>query len=156
MQSENEPLESVVIKPESTKAKSTRYQPDEEEEVDQTELQLRSDDVIHPTTEADLPLTESEFLPTNSFEKAEQPIISLDEDETQTVSTAVTLSQSAPKGSLFEQLLSFLDTKETLNPVLAGYFSKLFSMLLQNKQREVLSYVYDHLTVLDNFLTHLY
>jgi hypothetical protein len=34
---------------------------------------------------------------------------------------------------LFEQLLSFLDTDEELNSVLAGYFAKLFLTLLQSK-----------------------
>jgi hypothetical protein len=45
---------------------------------------------------------------------------------------------------LFERLLSFLETDEELNSVLAGYFSKLFLTLIQSKQKDVLSYVYSH------------
>ena len=51
-------------------------------------------------------------------------------EEDQTVSTAPTKedlkSRKQNKFYLFEKLLSFLDTEEELNPVLAGYFCKLF------------------------------
>jgi hypothetical protein len=98
---------------------------------------------------------ESEQIP----EPLKEQVVALDDTEdTQTVSTAVTAKESFQKNrfALFEKLLSFLDTSETLNPVLSGYFFKLFSVLLASKQHEVFGYIYQNLHVLDNFLNHLY
>jgi len=44
--------------------------------------------------------------------------------------------------------LSFLDQDEELNTVLAGYFCKLFSVLVGNKPKEVFNYVYSNPEVL--------
>lgn len=60
------------------------------------------------------------------------------------------------KYELFEKLLSFIDTDEELNPVLSGYFCKLFQVLVGNKPREVFSYIYQHPVVLDNLVKHIY
>ena len=56
---------------------------------------------------------------------------------------------------LFEKLLSFIDTDEELNPVLCGYFCKVFSVLVSNKPKEVFSYIYSHTEVLDNLVRHI-
>jgi hypothetical protein len=57
---------------------------------------------------------------------------------------------------LFEKLLTFLDTTDELNPVLSGYFSKLFQVLVGNKTKEVFTYIYNHPHVLDMFVRHIY
>lgn len=48
-----------------------------------------------------------------------------------------------------------MDSDEQLNPVLTGYFCKLFQVLVGNKPKEVFGYIYSHLHVLDNFVKHL-
>jgi serine/threonine-protein phosphatase 6 regulatory subunit 3 len=53
-------------------------------------------------------------------------------------------------------LLGFLDTDEELNPVLAGYFCKLFQVLAGNKPKEVFSYVYSHPQVIEKMIRHIY
>ena len=58
---------------------------------------------------------------------------------------------------LFERLLSFLDSEEEeLNPVLCGYFCKLFKVLIENKAREVYNYMYNNPNTIDSFVKHLY
>lgn len=57
---------------------------------------------------------------------------------------------------MFEKLLSFLDTTEELNPVLSGYFCKLFQVLVSNKTREVFTYIYNNPQTLDLFVHHIY
>ena len=56
----------------------------------------------------------------------------------------------------FEKLLSFIDTTDEINPVLSGYFCKLFQVLVGNKPREVFTYIYHHPEVLDNLVRHIY
>jgi hypothetical protein len=57
---------------------------------------------------------------------------------------------------LLEKLLSFLDTDEPLNLVLAGYFSKIFLILLNNKAKDTYQYVYKHHEVLEKLIKHIY
>ena len=84
----------------------------------------------------------------------------MDDEDTQTLSTAVTAKEAQAKKQnkfeLFEKFLSFLDTNEDLNPTLSGYFCKLFQVLVGNKPKEVFQYVYNHPDVLDNLVNHLY
>jgi len=49
-----------------------------------------------------------------------------------------------------------LNTDETLNSVLSGYFTKLFNILISNKASEVYRYIYSHPKVFDNLIRHLY
>lgn len=49
-----------------------------------------------------------------------------------------------------------MDTQEELNPVLCGYFCKVFGQLVSNKPKEVYTYVYTHPQVLDNLVRHSY
>jgi hypothetical protein len=49
-----------------------------------------------------------------------------------------------------------LETEEELNAVLSGYFSKVFTVLVSSKTKEVFSYVYTHTRVLDNLVRHSY
>lgn len=75
-----------------------------------------------------------------------------DEDDLSTAPTTmvpeikieVRTKKSNNRFELLEHLISFLDGEEELNPVLAGYFSKVFSQLLSTKAKEVFSYVYSH------------
>mmetsp|Transcript_1653 Transcript_1653/g.1581 ORF Transcript_1653/g.1581 Transcript_1653/m.1581 type:complete len:143 (-) Transcript_1653:1368-1796(-) len=76
-----------------------------------------------------------------------------------TASTAPTQQEqpiSQNKYELFEKFLSFLETDEELNPVLCGYFCKLFQVLVGNKPREVYSYIYNNPNVLDLIVKHIY
>ena len=44
---------------------------------------------------------------------------------------------------LLERLFRFVKTRETpLNPVLAGYFAKLLTLLINRKQRMLIPYVF--------------
>ena len=65
-------------------------------------------------------------------------------------------TSSSNKFELFERYLSFLDTEEELNPVLCGYFSKLFTVLVGAKTKQVFSYIYTHPRVLDHLVRHSY
>jgi hypothetical protein len=55
-----------------------------------------------------------------------------------------------------EHFLSFIETEEELNPVLCGYFAKLFQVLVSSHAKEVFGYVYSHTVVLDNLVRHSY
>ena len=66
------------------------------------------------------------------------------------------MTVKANKNELFERYLSFLDTEEELNPVLCGYFSKVFTVLVSSKTKHVFSYVYSHPHVLDMLVRHSY
>lgn len=81
-------------------------------------------------------------------------------DDEKTVSTAPTQQDEkvnrTNKYELFEKLLSFIDTTEEINPVLSGYFCKLFQVLVGNKPREVFTYIYQHPQVIDNLVRHMY
>lgn len=78
--------------------------------------------------------------------------------EEKTASTAPTYSKVNRNNryELFEKLLSFLDTDEELNPVLCGYFCKLFIPLISNKTREVFTYIFNNPRVFDLFVKHIY
>jgi len=59
---------------------------------------------------------------------------------------------------LLDRLFKFVETKETpLNPVLAGYFAKLLTLLMNRKQRQMIPYIFDdECPVLDHLLFHVY
>jgi hypothetical protein len=80
--------------------------------------------------------------------------------DTKTVSTAPTMQDARERKSnkyeLFEKLLSFLNTEEELNPVLCGYFCKLFQVLVGNKPKEVFTYIYNHPQAIDLLVNHIY
>jgi hypothetical protein len=69
-------------------------------------------------------------------------------DVEHSLSTVATQGDSKAKRTnkyeLFEKLVSFIDTDEELNPVLSGYFCKLFQVLVGNKPKEVFTYIYNH------------
>lgn len=56
---------------------------------------------------------------------------------------------------LFERLLSFLDNEGPLNPVLAGYFSKLMLILIQNKPTDVSRYINQNPSIIDKMIARL-
>jgi hypothetical protein len=63
---------------------------------------------------------------------------------------------NANKNELFERYMSFLDTEEELNPVLCGYFSKVFTVLVGSKTKHVFSYIYSNPKYLDLLVRHSY
>lgn len=64
--------------------------------------------------------------------------------------------KSSNKYELFEHFLSFIETNEELNPVLCGYFAKLFQVLVSSNPKEIFTYIYSHPIVLDNLVRHSY
>jgi len=65
--------------------------------------------------------------------------------------------QASNKFELFERYLSFLSsTDQDLNEVLCGYFSKVFTVLVSAKTKEVFTYIYTHPVIFDHLLTHSY
>eukprot|EP00347_Sterkiella_histriomuscorum_P002974 403366086 len=107
-------------------------------------------------------ILEDEINLEDDYNHEEQHLDNDDEDDNQTLSTAITRqdgqqeSQEPPNEfELFEKLLSFLDSTEELNPVLTGYFCKLFQVLVGNKPKEVFGYIYANPNVLDKFINHL-
>lgn len=71
------------------------------------------------------------------------------------------LKNDEPTGKyqLLERLFKFVRTKDNtqVNSVLAGYFSKLVSLLIIRKQRSLIPYVFSpYSDVLDCLLNHVY
>lgn len=64
--------------------------------------------------------------------------------------------KSSNKYELFEHFLSFIETNEELNPVLCGYFAKLFQVIVSSHPKEIFTYIYSHPIVLDNLVRHSY
>lgn len=65
------------------------------------------------------------------------------------------VSKPLPKKCLmFEKLLSILRVPEEINPVLAGYFTKIFQNLLEKKQIDVLEYLFSFPEHIKNLLRH--
>ena len=59
---------------------------------------------------------------------------------------------------LLDRLFLFIeDTDEDLNPVLAGYFCKLVSLLISRKQKSLVPYIFSPgSTIIDKLLKHVY
>lgn len=93
-----------------------------------------------------------------------------EEQKTSVVSTTVTMTEpeaedkeeeeenTAGKYMLLERLIKFIRSKERpLNAVLSGYFSKLFILLLNRKQKSILPYIFSpESDVIECLLYHLY
>jgi len=59
------------------------------------------------------------------------------------------------KSGLLEKLFSFLDTKDELNPMLAGYFFKAFSGISNLCKDELLEYLFEFTNHIDNMIKHV-
>jgi serine/threonine-protein phosphatase 6 regulatory subunit 3 len=57
---------------------------------------------------------------------------------------------------LLEKLLSFLSNAPFLNPVLAGYFSKVLNALLEKHKDKLLDYLFEHKEYIENMIKHVY
>lgn len=80
----------------------------------------------------------------------------LDNESTAPSTQVATDEKSNNRYELLEHFLSFIDTEEELNPVLCGYFAKLFQVLVSSHAKEIFTYVYSHPIVLDNLVRHSY
>lgn len=78
------------------------------------------------------------------------------DDETTSTTVQDLKVKRSNKYELFEKFISFIDTEEELNPTLAGYFCKLFQVLISNKSKEVLEYVIMHPEIADHLVRHIY
>ena len=63
---------------------------------------------------------------------------------------------SSNKYDLLDYLVKFIDTEEEINDVLAGYFARLFNLLIQKKGEEIARYIYSHEELLYRFAYHSY
>jgi len=81
----------------------------------------------------------------------EEPTIHEPEDEESTIQT------KKSQFILLDRLFSFLRTDEKpLNPVLAGYFSKLVTLFINRKQKMIIPYVFSpERDVIDRLLYHV-
>lgn len=86
----------------------------------------------------------------------DSPTTILDNESTAPSTQVASEEKSNNKYELLEHFLSFIDTNEELNPVLCGYFAKLFQVLVSSHAKEVFIYVYSHPIVLDNLVRHSY
>jgi hypothetical protein len=86
----------------------------------------------------------------------DSPSAILDDQSTAPSTQVATDDKSTNRYELLEHFLSFIDTEEELNPVLCGYFAKLFQVLVSSHAKEVFGYVYSHTVVLDNLVRHSY
>eukprot|EP00826_Nyctotherus_ovalis_P044433 TRINITY_DN4796_c0_g3_i6.p1 TRINITY_DN4796_c0_g3~~TRINITY_DN4796_c0_g3_i6.p1 ORF type:complete len:438 (+),score=97.42 TRINITY_DN4796_c0_g3_i6:188-1501(+) len=57
---------------------------------------------------------------------------------------------------LLEKLLSFLNSEEELNFVLAGYFAKVIQAIIGKRKLDLLHYLFLHKEHIDNFVRHCY
>lgn len=57
---------------------------------------------------------------------------------------------------LLEKLLSLLDPKEEINPVLAGYFAKITLSIIEKQELDFLSYVFAFPEHVQNVIKHIY
>jgi len=57
---------------------------------------------------------------------------------------------------LLEKLFSFLSHTPPLNPVLSGYFSKVFNSLLEKHKEKLLDYLFLHKEYINNMIKHVY
>mmetsp|Transcript_10344 Transcript_10344/g.10366 ORF Transcript_10344/g.10366 Transcript_10344/m.10366 type:complete len:157 (-) Transcript_10344:1209-1679(-) len=76
------------------------------------------------------------------------------EDEESTI----TKEEGVKTWLLLDRIFKFVQTEETpLNPVLAGYFSKLVSLLINRKQKQLVPYVFaPESQIIDQLLFHVY
>jgi len=65
--------------------------------------------------------------------------------------------EAGNKYVLLDRLFKFVRTKEELNPVLSGYFSKLVSLLISRKQKLLIPYIYSpDRDIIECMLDHVY
>ena len=83
-------------------------------------------------------------------EKLPRKIIEPEDEES-------TITSKQSKFLLLDKLFSFLRTDEKpLNPVLSGYFSKLVTLFINRKQKQILPYVFQAGgDVIDRLLYHV-
>ena len=74
------------------------------------------------------------------------------------VAEAIEEAEPVSKYVLLDRLFKFIRTEEApLNPVLAGYFCKLLTLLINRKQKQVIPYIFGaDSDVFDCLLRHLY
>ena len=66
------------------------------------------------------------------------------------------ISLSTDAFPLLEKLLAFLGRTEELNPVLAGYFNRVFGSVFEKKRPEIKAYLQLHPIHTENFIKHSY
>lgn len=57
---------------------------------------------------------------------------------------------------LLERLFAFLSEPAPINPVLAGYFSKLINIFINKKAKDIFGYMFSHPELLEKMVVHTY
>ena len=103
-------------------------------------------------------------MKTDVEEKKEEEKTEPSTENLETAATEVSVAEGVEEAErvskymLLDRLFKFIRTEEApLNPVLAGYFCKLLTLLINRKQKQVIPYIFGpDSDVLDCLLRHLY
>ena len=146
---EEKPVEEIKTEEKVAEVKPTEEKPIEaKKEVEEPHKESET----HP--ESSLELQPKESL----LDKDEANIQSADNDEVVLHDNSETEKKESIKTRymLLEKLLSLLNTKNELNPVLAGYFSKVVLAILEKRKQDFLEYVFKFDMHINNVVRHSY
>lgn len=97
---------------------------------------------------------------THYIEEADKENATVDSTQATTLAEEPVEEVEVDRFDLLHRLFAFLDTRETpLNAVLAGYFSKLVSQLVNNQSKQILPFLFQSQhgdAIFDNLLFHQY
>jgi len=104
-----------------------------------------------------MPITEEKTEEPMKGDNNSPPKVEEDEDVLQE-SPSSEKKSTGPRGQyvLLEKLMSFLAGPVPLNPILAGYFSKVFVALLEKRKSDLLDYIFHVNSHMNNILKHSY
>ena len=159
-------------KPEVEKAEESKDEPtkDDNKENEKKEPEAEKEETKEPeaasTTETDASKDSEKSLEEPEKEEAattqanDTAASDLETAMGTTIATDAEAEDAEPvsKYMLLDRLFKFIRTDEKpLNPVLAGYFSKLTILLINRKQKQIIPYIFGpESDVLDCLLKHIY
>jgi len=112
------------------------------------------------TTDASKEPEEEETTEKKTEAINDSDILPTDTTANTTLATEATEADDEEEGNkylLLDRLFKFVKTEETLNPVLAGYFCKLVSLLISRKQKSLVPYIFTPGSgVIEALLKHVY
>lgn len=94
---------------------------------------------------------------TNEAKVAPKPEDQAD-DEDNVIQEEPSEEKNVPKGryGLLEKLLSFLSADSEINPVLAGYFSRVMQAIIEKRKLNLLEYIFLYKEHMSNLVKHSY
>ena len=111
------------------------------------------------TETAEQPASTSTAFDHEPENEAEESTQSATEQSTTVAATSDEEDEPVHKYMLLDRLFKFIegDGVELINPVLAGYFSKVVQLLVNRKQKQIVPYIIsDTSNVVENLLKHIY